>query len=215
MARFIRTLLAALVGVVITAPAASAAPDSKLEALLGDLFEKVLEIPKPENPLAGNGNPCVVLGNKVVAPFQGATDDLTCTVKFGTKIFVAAFVVECSTVESAPFFGRTERELRQCVRALDPRKVTLTVDRKRVPLTVVETRLLRLDLPANDIFGVDARRADSVGRGSVALLRQLPPGTHKIFIEVKGAPIVNGEPLFDDFDVTTTVVVQRGKASAA
>jgi hypothetical protein len=215
MARVIRILLAALVGVVITAPAASAAPDRKLEALLGDLFETVLEIPTPQNPLAGNGDPCVDLGKKVVAPFQPGPAPLTCTVKSGTKIFVAAFAVECSTVEPPPFFGANEAELRECVRALDPDEVTITVDGKPVPLTVVETRLLRLDLPVDNIFGAPAGPADAVGRGAVALLQPLPPGTHEIVISVTGAPIVNGVPLFEDFTITTTIVVQPGQSRAA
>jgi hypothetical protein len=208
MARFIRILLAALVGVVITAPAASAAPDRKLEALLGDLWETALETPTPQDP-------CVDLGKKVVAPFQPAPGPLTCTVKSGTKIFVAAFTVECSTVEPPPFFGGTEAELRTCVRALDPEEVTITVDGEPVPLTVVETRLLRVDLPANNILGVAPGPADAVGRGAVALLQPLPPGTHEIVISVTGAPIVNGEPLFEDFTITTTIVVQPGRSMAA
>jgi hypothetical protein len=208
MARSIRILLAALVGIVITAPAASAAPDRKLEALLGDLFERVLVIPTSENPLAGNGNPCVDLGNKVVAPFQGGADDLTCTVKSGTKIFVAAFAVECSTVEPAPFFGRNEAELRECVRALNLGKVTLSVDGKMVPLTDVETRLLRLNLPEENIFGAPDGLADSVGRGFVALLQPLPPGTHQIVINVSGS-------FAGDFEVNTTIVVQPGQSRAA
>jgi hypothetical protein len=47
MSRFIRILLAALVGVVLMAPAASAAPDRKLGALLGDLWETALQTPTP------------------------------------------------------------------------------------------------------------------------------------------------------------------------
>jgi hypothetical protein len=205
MARFIRILLAALVGVVITAPAASAAPDRKLETLLGDLWETVLETPTPQNP-------CVDLGKKVVAPFQAGPGPLTCTVKSGTKIFVAAFTVECSTVEPPPFFGGTEAELRTCVRALDPDEVTITVDGEPVPLTVVETRLLRVDLPTDNILGVDAQPADAVGRGAVALLQPLPPGTHEIVIRATGTIL---PPPNTDFTSTTTIVVQPGRSMAA
>jgi hypothetical protein len=201
MARVIRILLAALVAVVVTAPAASAAPDHKLEALLGDLWETVLETPTPQDP-------CVDLGRKVVAPFQAGPGPLTCTVKSGTKIFVAAFTVECSTVEEPPFFGGTEAELRTCVRALDPDEVTITVDGEPVPLTVVETRLLRVDLPADNILGVDAQPADAVGRGAVALLQPLPLGTHEIVIDARGT-------IIGDFTSTTTIVVQPGRSMAA
>ena len=60
MWRLARVLLAVVVGVVVTAPAASAAPDHEswpapdreLATLLGELWETVLETPVPENPLA-------------------------------------------------------------------------------------------------------------------------------------------------------------------
>jgi hypothetical protein len=201
MSRFIRILLAALVGVVLMAPAASAAPDRKLGALLGDLWETALQTPTPLDP-------CVDLEKKVVAPFQAGPGPLTCTVKSGTKIFVAAFTVECSTVEAPPFFGGTEAELRACVRALDPAEVTITVDGKLVPLTVVETRLLRVDLPKGNILGVPEGPADAVGRGAVALLQPLPPGTHEIVITVAGS-------IIGDFTSTTTIVVQPGRSKAA
>src|SRR3712207_8569411 len=76
--RLVRILLAALVAVVVTAPAASAAPDRELGDLLGALWETVLETPTPTNPLGG-GDPCVDLDG-VVAPFQSGSNPLTCTV---------------------------------------------------------------------------------------------------------------------------------------
>jgi hypothetical protein len=203
MARLLRILLAALVGVVITAPAAAAAPDRKLESLLGDLWETALETPTPLDP-------CVDLDKNVVAPFQVGPGPLTCTVKSGTKIFVAAFTVECSTAEvGTVFFGANEAELRACVRAFNPAAITITVDGRMVPLTVVETRLLHVDLPLNNILGVPAGPADSVGRGFVALLQPLPPGTHHIVINAVDAPF------FGTFTSTTTIVVQPGQSRAA
>ena len=60
MWRLARVLLAVVVGMVVTAPAASAAPDHEsrpapdrqLATLLGELWETVLETPVPDNPLA-------------------------------------------------------------------------------------------------------------------------------------------------------------------
>src|SRR3712207_9062194 len=70
MWRLARVLLAVVVGVVVTAPAASAAPDIQsrpapdraLATLLGELWETVLETPVPENPLAAGEPWCVEIG---------------------------------------------------------------------------------------------------------------------------------------------------------
>jgi hypothetical protein len=149
MWRLARVLLAVVVGVVVTASAASAAPehesrpapDHGLATLLGELWETVLDTPVPENPLAA-GEPWCIDQDGVVAPFTlDPAAPPTCTVGPGTKIFVAAVTIECSTVEPPPFFGSTEAELRECARAVDVpgSTLTLTVDGKPVPPTLVET----------------------------------------------------------------------------
>src|SRR3712207_5846860 len=126
MWRLVRVLLAVMVAVVVTAPAASAAPDTQsrpapdraLAALLGELWETVLETPVPENPLAAGEPWCIDLDG-VVAPFTlNLEAPPTCTVERGTKIFVAAATIECSTVEEPPFFGSNEAELRECAREI-------------------------------------------------------------------------------------------------
>ena len=128
-----------------------------------------------------------------------------CTVKPGTKIFVAASAVECSTFEEN---GTTEQELRECAqKALKVQDQqlgvpTVEVDRKSVPVTQVETPLLDIDLPADNILGpppVPAGPGLSVGRGWVALLHPLTPGPHEIHIVI---PNVS--------DITTKIVVQPG-----
>ena len=216
MWRLARVLLAVMVGVVVTAPAASAAPDHgsgpapdrELAILLGELWETVLETPVPENPLAAGEAWCVDLDG-VVAPF--ALDPAavpTCTVDVRTEIFVAALSVECSTVEEPPFYGGNEAELRQCVRDLDVLQgdLTVTVDGEPVPLTLVETPLLTIDLPEDNILGVPAQQALSVAAGFVALLPPLPPGTHEIVITGTGT-------FFGDFTLVTTIVVEPGRSS--
>jgi hypothetical protein len=205
--RLIRILLAASVAVVVTSPAAYAAPDRKLGDLLGALWEIALETPTPDNPLGG-GDPCVDLDG-VVAPFQLGSNPLTCTVTSETKIFVAAVTVECSTAEAPPFFGENEAQLRACAEGLDVfTTLTVTLDGEPVALTPVFTPLLRVDLPADNILGVEAQSALSVGHGWVALLHPLPPGEHVIRIEGTGTVV-------GDIDVTTTIVVERGRSNLA
>jgi hypothetical protein len=119
-------------------------------------------------------------------------------------------IKQAGTVEQPPFRGDDEAELRACVQAFNVGAVTITVDGKEVPLTVVETPLLNLVLPAENVL-VEAEEpvpADSVGRGFVALLQPLPPGTHQIVISVSGSAI-------GSFTSTTTIVVQPGQSRAA
>jgi len=216
MWRLVRVLLAVVVGVVVTAPAASAAPDHQswpapdreLATLLGELWKTVLETPVPENPLAA-GEPWCINLDGVVAPFTlDVAAPPTCTVERGTEIFVAV-TIECSTVEPPPFFGSNEAELRECARAVDVpgSTLTLTVDGKPVPLTLVETPLLTIDLPAVNILGVPPQQALSVAAGFVALLPPLPPGTHQL--------VITGTDTFlGDFTSVTTIVVEPGRSSA-
>ena len=137
----------------------------------------------------------------------------TCTGKPGTKVFVAAWSAECSTLEDPPFFGSNEAELRACARAVNAGVTTIDVvlDGTRVPVTEVTSGLLRLDLPADNIFGVPAGTGLppylSVADGWVALLPPLTPGTHTITLDVVGE-FPPGTPL--DIDNTTTIIVQPG-----
>ena len=70
---------------------------------------------------------------------------------------------------------------------------TVTVDGKSVPVTVVETPLLNITLPADNIFGPlpAGTQGLSVGRGWVALLHPLTPGTHTIVIDTDPADPAN------------------------
>jgi hypothetical protein len=213
MWRLARVLLAVVVGVVVTASAASAAPehesrpapDHGLATLLGELWETVLDTPVPENPLAAGEPWCIDLDG-VVAPFTlDPAAPPTCTVRPDTSIFVAAVTIECSTVEPPPFFGSDEAELRECARAVDVpgSTLTLTVDGEAVPLTLVETPQLTIDLPEDNILGVPPQQAFSVAAGFVALLRPLPAGTHELVITGTGT-------FLGDFTNVTTIVVEPG-----
>ena len=131
------------------------------------------------------------IGDRTVAPFAGG-EELSCTVAPGTKIFIAAWSSECSTVEAAPYHGDDESSLRACVRAVDAglQTPTVTLDGDPVALTEIETGLLDFTLPEGHIFdpGLPAgTTGQSVGHGWVALVHPLPPGTHTIRIENHGS----------------------------
>jgi hypothetical protein len=186
------------VTLVAAAPAASAAPMKKLDDTLGALWTTVLETPSAQNAFGSGGSAfaCWDLGG-TVAPFAPPMGVESCTVKPGTKIFVAASSVECSTFEGN---GTTETQLRECARDTDAQVApTVTVDGRSVAMTEVETRLLDIVLPAGNIFGLPAgMQGLSVAHGWVARLHPLPPGTHTIVIRNAGSTI------------TTRIVVTRG-----
>jgi hypothetical protein len=135
----------------------------------------------------------------MLAPF-GPNGVASCTVERGTKIFATAWSTECSTFEGN---GSTEAELRACARAADAgiTTPTIAVDGQAVPVSEVETELLTIHLPKDnifeDVFGLTVERKGlSVGHGWVTLLDPLTPGTHTIDIHVAGR-----------LDVTTTIIV--------
>jgi hypothetical protein len=203
MNRVVRCLLIAVVTFCLVAPSASAAPAS-LGKTLGQLWTTVLETPTPNSPFGGGGPQCVVLGGKIVAPFGGG-DVLTCTVKAGTRIFIAGWTTECSTFAGdcgGP--GSNEAQLRAAAEAADAGvTATVTINGQPVPLNSVETGLLTIHLPQDNIFAAKGaeRNGLSVAHGFVYLTDPLTPGTY----------IIQGHVVFPDAPVvnyTTTIIVQ-------
>ena len=188
-------LAAATLGLAV--PAASAAPAKKLDANLAAMWTTVFQTPSAQNPFGTGGDAfaCWNLGGGTVAPF-GPNGVKSCTVKTGTKIFVAAASFECSTFEGN---GTTEAELRACAEQNDALTASVTVDGHSVPVREVETPLMNIVLPADNIFGLPAGTTGlSVGHGWVAHLDPLTPGTHTI---------VGTTPTFT---FTTKIIVKSG-----
>jgi hypothetical protein len=190
-----------LTGVVFfaAAPIASAAPAKTLENNLSTLWTTVLETPDAQNSFGSGGAAfaCWDLGgSRTVAPFA-PTPVPSCTVTTGTKVFVVASSVECSTFEGN---GTTEAELRTCARQSDLQTApTISVDGRAVAVAEVETPLLQIVVPADNLFGVAAgTRGQSVAHGWVALLQPPTPGTHTVVFGPIGATN------------TTTIVVATG-----
>src|ERR1700722_1328517 len=177
--RLVVLALLAAVTLGLAAPAASAAPATKLDANLAALWTTVFQTPSAQNPFGTGGaaSGCLNLSG-TIAPF-GPSGVPSCTVKPGTKIFVAASSFECSTFEGD---GTTEAELQACARQMDAQTApSVTVDGRSVPATEAETGLLNIGLPADNIFGQPAGTTGlSFGHGWVSLLHPLTPGTHTI-----------------------------------
>ena len=102
-----------------------------------------------------------------------------CVVKPGTRVFVAAYSAECSTVEAPPFHGDNEAELRDCARAnvAGFERVTATLDGRPIALAQVQTALLNFVLPPDNIFELEAgTTGQSVGAGGSRCCTRSGPG---------------------------------------
>jgi hypothetical protein len=173
--------------------------------LLGEAWAQTLSNP-PETfsgsciPLRPNG--------KVVTPEPGPDFTATCTVKRGTSLFFS-FGAECSNVEEPPFFGADEADQRACALAADEifEAATITVDDGE-PVDILNARFELLspqrtvELPADNVFGVEPQTATFVAHGWGALVRKLHPGQHTITVEVDATDM--------DTTFTATVNVVRG-----
>ena len=163
MRRLISSLLTAMVALTLLAPSAAAEPKN-LGGLLGELWTKVLELPTPENPFAG-GEPCIKLRGNIVAPLS-AEGVPECTVKRGTKILFSGWTTECSTYEGN---GQSEAELRRCAELADSEiRPSVTVNGAPVVLTSVETDLLEISLPEDNIFDIPPGNDEDLTGLSVA-----------------------------------------------
>jgi hypothetical protein len=174
-----------IVAVVLSAavPSAGATPAKKLDSQLGALWTAVLQTPSAQNSFGTGGEAfgCWSLDG-TVAPF-GPTGVSSCTVQPGTRILVAANSVECSTFEGN---GTTDVELRTCARQGDLQSPpSVTVDGRVVQVREVETALLEIVLPADNLFGLPTGTEGlAVAHGWVVLLNPLTPGSHQIVITI-------------------------------
>jgi hypothetical protein len=185
-----------------TTQAANAVPPRMLADELAELWTAVLQTPSDENPFNSNARDpitCWDLGANIVAPFGASPEGVaSCTVKPGTRIFVAASSVECSTFE-----GTSEADLVECARATDTVEPTVTLDGRPLALTEVETSVLSVALAEDNILGLPAgTEGQFAAHGWVTLLHPLTPGTHTIEITTDSAPPI----------VTTIEVVPPSQA---
>jgi hypothetical protein len=143
----------------------------------------------------GNGDSCFATGHRNQVLFAWTREEApVCTVKPGTPIFVLSYFWECSNKEVAPSFGgETETGQRKCaLEQLDVNGVfdaiLVSIDGRR-PVNIYSDRYLAVspqmtaDLPDPNIFELDPQEMTFVAAGWVAMIRPLPPGTHRIRLE--------------------------------
>jgi hypothetical protein len=79
----------------------------------------------------------------------------------------------CSTLEAQSFFGSNEAALRARARAVDAgiTRADVTLDGNPVPLQKLESGLLHLNLPADNVFGAPGPGSLSVAHRIVSAFR--------------------------------------------
>ena len=213
MVRVGRVLLIALLVTIFVAPTASAGTgtQSRLGKTLGELWTTVLELPADDNPFT-SADKCVELdqrgARRTTVPFSAAGSTITCEVPLATKIFVTAWTSECSTLEKGVYHGDDEESLRACARLADEnvKEPIVTFDGRRLRLQEVETPLLNVVMPEDNILDAKAGAAgQSVGHGWVVQINPMRVGTHTILITNNG---INAEGVDITGTNTTTIVVR-------
>ena len=124
-------------------------------------------------------------------PSGSPTQIKTCVVPEGIALHVFVGGAECSSVESPPFFGRDEEELRDCaVAATDViTEVASTIDGEEVAdLASYRTTspLFTMNFPEDNIFGAPPGPALSVSDSYSYIIAPPPPGEYEITLSTTG-----------------------------
>lgn len=127
---------------------------------------------------------CMPVAHKVVSPEVDADGNASCTVRKGTTIMLF-LGSECSNVEEEPFFGADAAQQRQCAIEADQFFVSALVSLDGgAPVEQVAPRFEEIspqrsvELPPDNILGVDPGPATFVAHGWVVLVQKLDPGEH-------------------------------------
>ena len=168
-----RLALLAILMFAVLAPSAMAhgRPDSPFDrpahrrACWAQWWKTVLEIPVSENPLTGQRRPVHHARPPRARPrLHRPSGEIACTVDKHTSILAITFTSECSDAEDPPFFGATPRERAACARATadgvpDQRGRRSTAGSTTCSRYRTTSPDLRVRLPEDDLFGVDAALA--------------------------------------------------------
>jgi hypothetical protein len=168
--------------------------------LTGEWWAQVLAIPAAENPLLPPSPArCLAMGNGKVLGMAGtpASAPLTCTVKPGTPVFVAAGTNMCSSADEPPYWAITEAEQRACaVEFFSSTEVVATwlsldggppteIHNERFQLVSPQTSVL---IPPGAFWGLKRGPATFVGVAYAATPRgRLTPGRHTLEVEFVAA----------------------------
>ena len=150
---------------------------------------------------------CMPVAHKIVAPEVDADSNASCTVRKGTTIMLF-LGSECSNVEEVPFFGADAHEQRECAIEADEFFVSALVSLDGgAPVEQVAPRFEEIspqrsvELPPDNILGVDPGPATFVAHGWVVLVHKLDPGEHLLT-----GTVTTDDGITSSFRIALTVV---------
>ena len=152
--------------------------------LLGEVWRLTYSLPAAENPLTGHYS-CRLLGR--TGRVTWVAGPITCTARAGTALFIFGASTACSDVEDPPYFGADAAAQRACAETADQYNVSATVAvdggppiELITPRYEVFTPQQHVQLPADNILGVEPQPATLSAHGWVAAFIGLRPGLHTV-----------------------------------
>ncbi len=155
------TLLSSAVPLSATGGARSEEhPHANLPRLTAAWWQWSIAIPTSQHPFNDPPpNDCTFAQSGEIWNLGGVfntsgTATRNCTIPAETSLLVPALNVECSNVESAPFFGATAAQQRACARSFAMTDLSVELDGHRIPLKYVVSPQFRFNAPADNVLGV-------------------------------------------------------------
>jgi hypothetical protein len=184
----------------VAQPHAAAVVTPSPRNLVGEAWAQLYALPAAENPLLGNGDPCLTLSPNAVEVISGNH----CTLESGTAPLVGLGSA-WSNVEDP--FPADEAAQRAVALAADRSisEVHVTVDDGpsidiRTPRFELFSPQRTVSLPDGNILGVPPQTVTLTAHGWFACVRSLRPGPHAIVVDV----VRDGERLSFAHSVTVT-----------
>ena len=145
--------------------------------------------------------------------FGGPALERTCTIPEGKAILFSPINAECSFAEYKNL--KYEAELRECAKAVQDsvEAMVVSVDGIRVENLEkyrVQSSIFAVELPENNVFGIDATETQAVSDGNWVFLKPLPLGEHIIHSKGNAGEVVTPQvelPAFSS-DVTYRLIVK-------
>jgi|SRR5687767_9431439 len=173
-------------------------------------WEWAFSLPAEGHPLFDETGVNAAAGQNGKVWFLGGVFNATGTatrhieVPSGTALLFPIINAECSTVESDPWFGSNEAELRECVEAHISSYSNLSLEIDGESVTDLEqfnviSPMVSMNLPEGNILGVEAGPVQFVSGGIYAMVAPLSVGTHTIHF--------TGFSEVDNFGVDVTYIV--------
>ena len=185
------TILATLAVALCALPTAAAqasdeVPDGAVVVpaygnLLGEVWAQLYSLPVDENPLAGNGDPCLRAGHNVIQAVGGGP----CTITQGTALTLGFGTAWSNVEDPFPQDAAAQRAVALAFDQANLVEIHVTADDGprvdiRQPRFEIFSPQRTVQLPEDNILGVDAQTVTLTAHAWAAVVRNLAPGQHTI-----------------------------------